>query len=62
MESINKTYKVHYSTTQLGNNNFCVQLVINEHRSEQMVLSQEETASFLRLASKHGFIADKIAF
>lgn len=61
-ESTNKTYKVHYSTTQLGNNNFCVQLIISEHKSKQMILSQEETTSFLKFASKYGFIADRIAF
>lgn len=61
-ESTNKTYKVHYSTTQLGNNNFSVQLIINENKSKQMILNQEETTSFLKFASKYGFIADRIAF
>lgn len=61
-ESTNKTYKVHYSTTQLDNNIFCVQLVINEYKSKQMILSKEETTGFLKFASKYGFIADRIAF
>ena len=61
-ESTNKTYGVHYSTTQLGNNNFSVQLIINKNKGKQMILSQEETTSFLKLASKYGFIADRIAF
>lgn len=62
MGSTNKTYKVHYSTTRLGNDDFCVQLVIDKYKSKQMILNQEEAASFLKFASKHGFIADKIAF
>lgn len=61
-ESTNKTYKVHYSTTQLDNNIYVVQLIISEHKSKQMILSQEETTSFLKFASKYGFIADRIAF
>lgn len=61
-ESTNKTYKVHYSTTQLGDNNFSVQLIINEGKSKPMLLNQEETTSFLKFASKYGFIADRIAF
>lgn len=61
-ESTNKTYKVHYRTTQLVNNIYVVQLIINEGKSKQMILNQEETTSFLKFASKYGFIADRIAF
>lgn len=61
-ESTNKTYKVHYSTTQLGDNNFSVQLIINEGKSKPMLLNKEETTSFLKFASKYDFIADRIAF
>lgn len=61
-ESTNKTYKVHYSTTQLDDNTYFVQLIINESKSKQMILNEEETTSFLKFASKYGFIADRIAF
>lgn len=62
MESTNKTYKVHYNTTQLDDNIYFVQLIINENKSEQMILSKEEIAGFLKFASKYDFIADRIAF
>lgn len=61
-ESTNKTYEVHYSTAQLDDNTYFVQLTINENKSKQMILNQEETTSFLKFASKYGFIADRIAF
>ena len=61
-ESTNKTYKVHYSTTQFDDNTYFVQLIINESKSKQMILNQKETTSFLKFASKYGFIADRIAF
>ena len=61
-ESTNKTYKVHYSTTQLNNNTYVVQLVIGENKSKPMILNKEETTGFLKFASKYGFIADRIAF
>jgi hypothetical protein len=61
-ESTNKTYEVHYSTAQLDDNTYFVQLIINENKSKQMILNQEETTSFLKFASKYGFIADRIAF
>lgn len=61
-ESTNKTYKVHYSTTQLDNNIYVVQLIINESKSKPMILNQEEVTGFLKFASKYGFIADRIAF
>lgn len=61
-ESTNKTYKVHYRTTQLVNNIYVVQLIINEGKSKPMLLNQEETTSFLKFASKYGFVADRIAF
>ena len=61
-ESANKTYKVHYSTTQLDDNTYVVQLIIGENKSKPMLLNQEETTSFLKFASKYGFIADRIAF
>ena len=61
-ESTNKTYKVHYSTAQLDDNTYFVQLIINENKSKQMILNQEETTSFLKFASTYGFIADRIVF
>lgn len=61
-ESTNKTYEVHYSTAQLDDNTYFVQLIINENKSKQMILNQEETTSFLKFASKYCFIADRIAF
>ncbi len=61
-EPTNKTYKVHYSTTQLDNNIYVVQLIINESKGKPMILNEEETTSFLKFASKYGFIADRIAF
>ena len=61
-ESTNKTYKVHYSTTQLDNNIYVVQLIINESKSKPMILNKEETTGFLKFASKYDFIADRIAF
>jgi hypothetical protein len=39
-----------------------VQLIINEGKSKPMLLNQEETTSFLKFASKYGFVADRIAF
>lgn len=61
-ESTNKTYKVHYNTTQLDDNTYVVQLIINENKSKQMILSKEEITGFLKCASKYKFIADRIAF
>ena len=61
-ESTNKTYKVHYSTTQLNNNTYVVQLVIGENKSKPMILNKEETTGFLKFASKCDFIADRIEF
>lgn len=61
-ESTNKTYRVHYNITMLGNNIFCVQLIIGENKSKQMILNKEEITSFLKFASKYDFIADIIAF
>lgn len=61
-ESTNKTYEVHYSTTQLDNNIYVVQLIVNENKSKPMILNKEETTSFLKFASKYDFIADRIAF
>lgn len=61
-ESTNKTYEVHYSTTQLDNNIYVVQLVIGENKSKPMILNKEETTSFLKFASKYDFIADRIEF
>lgn len=61
-KSTNKTYKVHYSTTRLDNNIYVVQLIINEGKSKPMILNEEETTSFLKFASKYGFVADRIAF
>ncbi len=61
-ESTNKTYMVHYSTTRLENDNFCVQLSLGKHKSKQMILNWEETTNFLKFASKYGFVADRIAF
>lgn len=61
-ESTNKTYRVHYNITMLGNNIFCVQLIIGENKSKQMILNKEEITGFLKFASKYGFIADRIAF
>lgn len=61
-ESTNKTYKVHYNITMLGNNIYVVQLIIGENKSKQMILNKEEIASFLKFASKYDFIADIIAF
>lgn len=61
-ESTNKTYKVHYNITMLGNNIYVVQLIIGENKSKQMILNKEEITSFLKFASKYDFIADIIAF
>lgn len=61
-ESTNKTYEVYYSTTQLDNNIYVVQLIIDENKSKPMILNKEETTSFLKFASKYDFIADRIAF
>ena len=61
-ESTNKTYEVHYSTTKLDNNIYAVQLIIGKNKSKPMILSKEEITGFLKFASKHGFITDKIAF
>ena len=61
-ESTNKIYDVHYSTTQLNNNTYVVQLVIGENESKPMILNKEETTGFLKFASKCDFIADRIEF
>lgn len=61
-ESANKTYKVHYSTTQLDDNTYVVQLIIGENKSKPMILKKEEITRFLKFASKYAFIANKIAF
>ena len=61
-ESTNKTYKVHYSTTQLNNNTYVVQLVIGENKRTQMIMNKEEIIDFLKFASKYGYIADRIEF
>lgn len=61
-ESTNKTYKVHYSTTQLDDNTYVVQLIIGENKSKPMILNKEEITGFLKFASKYAFIANKIAF
>lgn len=61
-ESTNKTYEVHYSTTQLDNNIYVVQLVIGENKSKPMILNKEGITGFLKFASKYDFIADRIAF
>lgn len=61
-EFTNKTYKVHYSTTQLDDNTYVVQLIIGENKSKPMILKKEEITGFLKFASKYDFIADRIAF
>lgn len=61
-KSTNNTYKVHYSTTKLDDNTHVVQLVIGENKSKPMILNKEETTSFLKFASKYGYIADRIEF
>lgn len=61
-ESTNKTYEVHYSTTQLDDNTYVVQLIINENKSKPMILTKEEITGFLKFAIKAYLLANKIAF
>ena len=62
MESTNKETQVHYTIVNLTGKHFYLRLTLGEYTSNWIVLDSEEIASFLKFASRHGFIADKIAF
>lgn len=62
MESTNKKNPVHYTVVSLTGKHFYLRLTVGGHTSDQIILDSEEITSFLKFASKHGFIADKIAF
>lgn len=62
MESTNKETPVHYTVVNLTGKHFYLRLTLGEYTSNWIVLDSEEITSFLKFASKHGFIADKIAF
>lgn len=61
-ESTNKETSIHYTVVNLTGRHFYMQLTLGEYTSNWIVLDSEEIASFLKFASKHGFITDKIAF
>ncbi len=63
-ESTNKETPVHYTIVNLTltGKYFYLRLTLGEYTSNWIVLDSEEITSFLKFASKHGFIADKIAF